>query len=119
LVAWVIEGPFPDQTESLARRTSNHNRNLRVADPRLLPDVVTVSLGHASADGRTLGEVKFMRCAVDGVVLERSTEVESGLPESETQAARPGKQVHSDGFASHISIIKSRRTAARRMDIVH
>src|ERR1035441_684959 len=92
-VPGVVERAFADHAEALARRTAEKNVHRTIADARMVADELAVDLGYAAADGRAVREIKLVGRAVDRVVFDGCSHVESGLLEAETHPARPCEQI--------------------------
>jgi hypothetical protein len=102
LISGVIERSIPDEAEALTWRTSDYRSDLAPSDTRMCPDVLSIDLGDASTYRRTFGEVELVNRAMDGVVLDGGTNLESCLLEAKTQSASPGKQIDCDGMSRHV-----------------
>jgi hypothetical protein len=96
-VTRIIECSVTDETEALTWCASNDCGDVRLTNSGLRSDVVTVDVHYASADGRAIGKVELMGCAVDGIVLDGGTNLESRLLEAEAQAPSTSEQINHKG----------------------
>src|ERR1700682_928458 len=96
MVARIVERPFSDHAEPLARSPTEDYVNVGLSNRRMRADVFPVNVGDAAADRRAIREVVFRRRGVDRVVFARRRYMESRQFESERQAARARKQVNAD-----------------------
>jgi gamma-glutamyl-gamma-aminobutyrate hydrolase PuuD len=59
-------------------------------------NICTVDVRDAPADGGAVGEIKLVRGAVDGVVLDGGRDIEPGLLEAKTHPARSREQIDAE-----------------------
>ena len=101
LVAGVVESPLSDHAETLTGGPAKDHVEIAIPNFRAGANVRAVDVGDAPANGRAVRKVEFVRCGVNGIVLDRGEHMESGLLESERKTARSGESApRCDKYAS-------------------
>src|ERR1700687_824069 len=103
-ISRIVQRPLANHAETLTGRATEDDIHGPVSYPGTVADVLTVYIGDAAANGGGGGEIKLVRGAVRGVGSDAGGNVESGLLEAETHAARSREQIDADrsfSVASH------------------
>jgi hypothetical protein len=96
-IAGVVERPFTNHAEALARSTAKNRIHAPITDARMVPDIFPVDVGYAAAEGSAAREIELVRSAMDRIVFNRRGHVESSLLEAEAHPSRSRKQIDGDG----------------------
>ncbi|HWO34054.1 MAG TPA: hypothetical protein VNO32_35095, partial [Candidatus Acidoferrum sp.] len=78
------------------RSTADDNRDLRLTNRGMGADVLSINIGHTSANCRAIRKVELVGCAMNRIVFDRSPNFESGLLKPEAQAACACEEIYYD-----------------------
>lgn len=82
-VSRIVERTVPNHRKALARRTTEYDVDLAIAEPGCGTNIGRADLRYVGAHHSRVRKVEFVHCAVHRIDLDRGSYVESGLLETE------------------------------------